>query len=195
MRDDLDVVPVQWVNLQRGSKEIIGRLSHLITKGPLEPLFAPWQGLDRNQPHPLPPIEEERFSELPTTWTFSALSPAEKETLDMSFASLRRVFHLLAYNPDISKLSAVMSWFSMLSADYIRMLKDKVPEALLIVVMYCVALKRADNMWWMSGKGQNLMRTVMGELGDGWERWTSWPVQQVLGPGGERTFFGREAAS
>lgn len=169
-------------------------LEDLITEGPLEPLFSPWKGLDPNRPDPLPPNEEEQLSKLPNTWSSSSLCVKDKETLDAMLKSLRRVFNILAYNPNISKLSAVMSWFSMISEDYIKMLKDKVPEALLIVVFYCVALKRAEYMWWVKGKGENLIRTVMGELGEGWEQWTRWPVEQVLGPGGERTFFSKDAS-
>jgi hypothetical protein len=188
MRQEMDLMPVQWIKLHRGSNQIMDNLSGLITEGPLEPLFRPWKGLDPNRPDPLPPIEEEQLSKLPNTWTSASLSPEDKETLNAVLKSLRRVFNILAYNPNISKLSAVMSWFSMLSEEYVKMLKDKVPEALLIVVFYCVALKRAEHMWWVRGKGENLIRTVMGELGEEWDQWTKWPVEQVLGMG-ERSFF------
>ena len=93
---------------------------------------------------------------------------------------LCRVFSLLTYNPEISKLSAVMSWFSMISDEFLKLLEEKLPEALLIAAYYCVALKRAENMWWVRGKPENLLRTVMGELPAGWERWTKWPMDQVL---------------
>lgn len=49
------------------------------------------------------------------------------------------------------------------------MLREKVPEALLIVVYYCVALKKADHMWWVKEKPENLLRTLLAELGTGWE--------------------------
>jgi hypothetical protein len=194
MRQELDCVPVQWIKLHRGSNEIMDGLSYVITEGPLEPLFRPWKGLDPNRPDPLPPIEEEQLSKLPNSWSSSSLSSGDKETLNSVLKSLRRVFNILAYSQNISKLSAVMSWFSMLTENYIRMLKDKVPEALLVVVFYCVALKRAEHMWWVKGKGENLIRTVMGELGEEWEQWTRWPVDQVLGPGGDRTYFSKEAS-
>jgi len=76
-----------------------------------------------------------------------------------------------------------MSWFSTISDEFLKLLEDKLPEALLIAAYYCVALKRAENMWWVSGKPENLLRTVMGELPAEWERWTKWPVDQVLSTG------------
>jgi len=92
-----------------------------------------------------------------------------------------------------------MSWFSTISDGFLRLLEEKLPEALLIAAYYCVALKRAENMWWVSGKPENLLMTVMGELPAGWERWTKWPVDQVLSnehriafiPGGGGFRFGK----
>jgi hypothetical protein len=84
-----------------------------------------------------------------------------------------------------------MSWFSMISDGYLALLEQKLPEALLIVAYYCVALKRAENMWWVKTKGENLLKTVILELGgvDGqWDRWTRWPVEQVLS--GESKAYG-----
>jgi len=71
----------------------------------------------------------------------------------------------------------------MISDGFLKLLEEKLPEALIIAAHYCVALKRAENMWWVRGKPENLLRTVMGELPAGWERWTKWPVDQVLGHG------------
>lgn len=99
---------------------------------------------------------------------------------------------MLQFHPEVSKLSVVMAWFSWITEEYLKMLEDKIPEALLLVVYYCVALKRAAYMWWVEGKAENLLRTVVVELGEPpgkmWERWLRWPVEQVLG-GGEVTGF------
>jgi len=61
------------------------------------------------------------------------------------------------------------------------MLEQKIPEALLLVLYYCVALKRLEHLWWVRGKAENLLNTVNAELGMGWERWARWPMEQVLG--------------
>jgi hypothetical protein len=184
--EDPDVVHVQWVKLHRGSHNIILSLFPMLKVGPLEPLFAPWVGLDPNQSTTLPATEEAQLSALPSAWHSEqvALSPEHKMILDQALSKVRRVFSLLVNNPQISKLSSVMAWFSMISEDFLKMLEQKIPEALLVVVFYCVALKKAEHMWWVRGKGENLLRTLLAELGPGWERWTAWPVQQVLGNDG-----------
>ena len=97
--------------------------------------------------------------------------------------NLRKIFSILEFNPEVSKLSVVMAWFAIISDDYLKMLKEKIPEAMLLVVFYCVPLKRLDHVWWVAGKGENLLRTVVAELGNRkeWKRWLRWPVEQIIG--------------
>jgi hypothetical protein len=183
VEDNLDMVNApQWVKLHRGSITVITKIFPSLKEGLMEPLFAPWKTLDPSAPFPLLPVEDEQLNALATAWTSaSSLSQGQKDTLDATLISTRRIFSMLAYNPTISRMSAVMSWFSALQDDFVKMLEDKIPEALLIVVFYCVALKRSEHMWWVYEKAENLLRTVLDVLGSGWERWTAWPILQVLG--------------
>ncbi|KAG9243796.1 hypothetical protein BJ878DRAFT_442629 [Calycina marina] len=183
---------VKWIQLHRGSLKMLRDLFPSLREGPLLPLFEPWKGMDPVAKSPLSPDEVGPLTELSNAWANSHRDQAYKDILSAAAASLCRVFSLLTYNPKISKLSAVMSWFSNISDEFLKMLEDKHPEALLIVAYYCVALKRADNMWWVREKPENLLRTVMTELlastqatqaKQAWDRWMEWPKSQVL-PGG-----------
>jgi len=182
-----DVMHVQWVGLQRGTHNILSvkfpeRMGGVM-EGPLEPLFAPWRALDPNRPNPLPPHEEAQLSALSSAWSRPSctLSATQKCVLDNNLEKLRRVYSMLHYNPEISKLSCVMSWFSQITEEFLHMVEEKIPEAMLVIVFYCVTLKKADNMWWVRGKGENLLRTMLAELGGGWEDYTRWPVERLLG--------------
>jgi hypothetical protein len=192
-----DASASQWVKLQRGVYSIMQRFWFEVRSGPMGPVFSPWAGLDPNRPDPVNEIEERELSLLPFAWNNydCTLSTSSKETLSKTLQSVRRVFSMLSFNyPEVSKLSSVMAWFSWITEDYLKMLEEKIPEALLLVCFYCVALKRAAFMWWVEGKAENLLRTVVVELGEPpdkrWERYLKWPVEQVLG-GGEVTGFGK----
>jgi hypothetical protein len=191
---------VQWVKLHRGAHEIIKGMWSELKDGPMAPLFQPWAGLDMNRPDPLNNIEERELSSLPSAWNSPSctLSTQQKGTLDFTLGKLRRAFSMLDFNPEVSKLSVMMAWFSWISEEYMKMLEEKIPEALLLVVFYCVALKRVEYnspVWWVEGKAGNLLRTVVVELGEPpgkmWERWLKWPVEQVLGGGEVVGFNGR----
>ncbi|KAG0652727.1 hypothetical protein D0Z07_0759 [Hyphodiscus hymeniophilus] len=196
---------VQWVKLHRGTHDIIQHLFQELCSGPMGPLFSPWVGLDPDRPDPITEGEERELCLLPSAWhNYECnLGHADREVLDRNLEKLRRVFSMMQFNPEVSKLSIVMSWLSWITDDYLKMLEEKIPEALLVVVYFCVALKRSAYMWWVEGKAENLLRTMIVELPreKRWERYLRWPVEQVLGGGevigfdGERFIVDRLAMS
>ena len=174
----------QWVKLHRGSYAILQSLWSVISKGPLEPIFTPWRALDFNCRDILNKVEATQLGELSLAWNSpsSPLSLGQKEILDEALENLRKIFSMLEFNPEVSKLAVTMTWFTIISDDYLEMLKDKVPEAMLLVGFYCVLLKRLDYVWWVTGKGENLLRTVIIELDErkDLKQWLRWPTEQVI---------------
>ena len=185
---DLTLHTVQWVRLHFGTNTILRSIWPTLQKGRLTVLWHAWDGLDPNREHPLDPVEKEVLDDLPAAWHSQACTLTQDQVghLDLTLRELRRVYSMLnpKFNQKISKLAVVISWFNPLSEEYIKMLERKEPEALLLVVYYCVCLKQLEHMWWMEGKGENLLRTVVDVLekrGNKWERWTRWPIEQVIG--------------
>ena len=176
-----EIVNIQWVKLHRGSQTILQSIYPVLADGPLEVIFTPWRYLDPDRHDPLLPGESRLFEDL--SEAFTSLSATSQAILTEALHKLKRIFSMLTYYPNISKLSIVMAWFPMISEDYLKMMEQKIPEALLLVLYYCVALKRLEHLWWVRGKAENLLNTVNAEMGPGWERWTRWPNEQVLGKG------------
>jgi hypothetical protein len=51
------------------------------------------------------------------------------------------------------------------------MVQERCPQALVIVAVYCILLKRNEELWWMRGKVENRLRAVRKELVSGqWDR-------------------------
>tara|TARA_R110002060_G_scaffold1755_12_gene3300 strand:- start:828 stop:1025 length:198 start_codon:yes stop_codon:yes gene_type:complete len=63
------------------------------------------------------------------------------------------------------------------------MVESRVPQALVLIAVYCVVLKRAEDLWWIRGKAGSLLGAVRYELGGDrrWERWLEWPTAEVNG--------------
>jgi len=78
--DDSDTVHVHWVKLHRGSHFMLRDLFPSLKDGPLEPLFAPWKGMDQKYPYPLAATEEGPLTDLLNAWLTSQLSPADKDS-------------------------------------------------------------------------------------------------------------------
>jgi hypothetical protein len=114
-------------------------------------------------------------------YTRSLFQQERKEVLEAALQTLRRAFSLSTYKPEISRLAATISWMTLIPEEFVQLVEERVPEALLLVAHYCVLLKRLENLWWVKGKAENLLQTVRAALGDGWERWLQWPIDEVLG--------------
>jgi hypothetical protein len=173
---------IRWVNLHRGTSTILRELWPVLESGPCHVLFDDWKGLDPDRPDPLHRDDEKHLRGLAGAW--KDLPEKQKEILDTNLKVTIRSLSMVDIHLGPSKLASGISWFSHISDEFIQMLSEKTPEALLIVCYYCVVLKRLGETWWMNGKAENLLRTVMTELGGGWETWTRWPMEKVLGGDG-----------
>jgi hypothetical protein len=174
-------VEIKWVQLHRGSRAILRSMFPQIRNGDLMPLFVQWEVLGMSKEDQLEDRDRGPFDDFRETLTLSAIPEDQKKILLESLAELRRIFCLMSFHENISKLSCMMSWFMMISDEYLVMLENKMPEALVLVAFYSVAIKRLPYMWWLDGKSENLLRTVLDELGEGWKSETRWPIEQVLG--------------
>jgi hypothetical protein len=179
-----ETVNIQWVKLHRGAMNLVTEKWSTLKKGPLHALFDNWNDLD---PHRDDPVEDEvrpHLDCLAEAWISGSTTVTEKEVLFKTLGLLRRAFSMMSFNLQIGNLHIVMGWFSWIPDRFIGMLENKIPEALLIVLYYCVALQKMDHVFWLTGKAENLLKTIVDVIGGGWERWTRWPIEQVLGPVG-----------
>ncbi|KAE8442462.1 hypothetical protein EG329_003305 [Mollisiaceae sp. DMI_Dod_QoI] len=173
---------IQWVKLHRGTNTILTTWWPVLENGPCHCLFVPWKDLDPNGPDPLLLDDEKHLTSLRGSW--KDLPDQQRQILDTNLKITRRALSRVDFIPGSSRLAAGISWFSQISDEFIQMLAEKVPEALLIVCYYCVVLEKLSDTWWMKGKAENLLRTVLTELGEGWDTWTRWPMDRVLGETG-----------
>jgi len=62
------------------------------------------------------------------------------------------------------------------------MVEERCPQALVLITVYCVLLKRIEEFWWIRGKAENLIDAVRRELPDlSWEKWLIWPIKEIEG--------------
>lgn len=174
----------QWVRLYRGSHIILKNSWEDLFRGPFKVLLDPWIDFDNDYIPPLDPVDNLHVSSISSAWASTSpcsLPLEQRQKLDRALDMLKRIFGLLRTPNAPSPLSVVMSWFSSISDEVEAMMGRKVQEALLLVAYYCVCIHRVSHVSWMSGKGKNLLKTTLDVLGPGWEKWTAWPIEMVLG--------------
>ncbi|KAI9648419.1 hypothetical protein NHQ30_003053 [Ciborinia camelliae] len=174
----------QWVRLYRGSYIVLKKTWGDLSRGPFKVLFDPWIGFQVECIPPLDPTDDLHVSSISSAWSSTSscdLPLEQRQKLDRALDLLKRIFGLMRTPNAPSPLSVVMSWFSSIPDEVEAMMGRKVKEALLLVVYYCVCVHRVSHVSWMGGKGKNLLRTTLDVLGPGWEEWTAWPIEMVLG--------------
>lgn len=73
----------------------------------------------------------------------------------------------------------VISWPVQLSAEYMMLLNQRRPEALIILAYYGVVLHSYRKSWAIGDCGALLVNAVNAQVGPYWQRWLSWPLQKV----------------
>ncbi|KAF0325071.1 C6 finger domain-containing protein [Colletotrichum asianum] len=74
---------------------------------------------------------------------------------------------------------AVQEWPVRISRDYINLLQQRRPEALVIMGYYAVLLHRARDYWAVGDSGRFLIKTISNHLGSYWSEWLEWLNQEL----------------
>lgn len=71
---------------------------------------------------------------------------------------------------------AVMAWPNLIPHDFIILLGERVPEALLILAHYAELLHAYRDYWVFGGAGEYLIRGLAERLGGSWTKWLKRPL-------------------
>jgi hypothetical protein len=70
-------------------------------------------------------------------------------------------------------------WLVRVSAEYVELVNQRRPEALVILSYYAVLLHRAKDYWVINDGGSFLIRSITNALGAYWASWLRWPNQML----------------
>jgi hypothetical protein len=73
----------------------------------------------------------------------------------------------------------VFAWILELSDEYLDLLLQDDPLALVIFAHFCVALRQIEWMWWTEGLSSRLLMQVHPVLDEQYHYWMTWPQQQI----------------
>jgi hypothetical protein len=92
---------------------------------------------------------------------------------------LRRVA-ALPYSPckTLDPIAAIYIWPGLMPEEFLPLIYDRRPEALVILAHYCVLFKQVDSTWYFNGLGQKLLIAIDDELGEAWRLWIEWALKQ-----------------
>ncbi|KKK15809.1 hypothetical protein ARAM_001191 [Aspergillus rambellii] len=170
---------IEWLTLFRGTWFIIESAENAIKTSVLSPIFI--NGIRRR-----------RAREAKSTTNMSFLDDLRrllKETvmdakelacyldavdeMSKSFATIADV------GPDNCQTADVFVWILETSEDYLRLLRERKPEALVIFSYFCVITKALEWAWWMQGLSTHLIEGIYRQLSEEHRCWLQWPMEQL----------------
>jgi hypothetical protein len=97
-----------------------------------------------------------------------------------ALSQLRTLFAMIATpNQTVSTKTLVYSWPAQVSEEYITIMSQRKPEALLVLAHYCIMLKMIDSFWFMKGCAARLLGQCRKDLSKDWQPYILWPLAVV----------------
>jgi hypothetical protein len=172
---------IEWVQLLRGSGRLISCFYEEIKQGPLEPILTWDNAAELSAVSTV--SEPARFLSLEELWdvTKISVSTAEAESLEEALRWLKITYTMIrAPNSNIDPASTALSWPVRVPELYLQMVNARHPAALILLAHFCLLLNKVEDFWWISGMSRDLLQEIHQTLGEEWETWISWPLQDLV---------------
>lgn len=75
-----------------------------------------------------------------------------------------------------ARVHVVFRWPILASPDFVDLLSQEQPEALVILAHYAALLHRNRHVWLIGDGGQFLIESICGSLGYEWQKWLEFPL-------------------
>jgi len=166
-----------WIDLLRGSHNILYTNWDWLISGPFAPIFRGPKQVVCFSKNP----DDDRLTALNALFTSSV--PAEQDILDVcrvALDELRRTA-ALPYSPSLhfDVKAASLIWPGRVSPAYIQLVRERRPEALVLLAHYSVLLYAGRDCWCLDKLGQHLLRAVFQCLAPEWRSWIQWPWEKL----------------
>ncbi|OQU97890.1 hypothetical protein CLAIMM_03760 [Cladophialophora immunda] len=111
----------------------------------------------------------------------SDFSASPRQAYSSSIEALQMMFDYTRGRPT-NRMMAVQEWLVRVPMDFVDLVSQRRPEALIILAYYAVLLHRARGFWAIGGAGRFLIRSISSYLGEYWLQWLEWPNEVLNGP-------------
>ena len=166
-----------WFHALKGVMMLVCQNWKLIAKGPLGPILLTG----------IMPIEYEKNPDdhhLANIENILTVGPSlQKSEMRACKAALNRLRRLSAHamSNTVGVYGVIFIWPSELSEEFLQLMYDRRPEALIILAHYCVLLKKINSCWYLKGLGENLLKSIREALTPEWWPWIQWATDYPVG--------------
>ncbi|EEA19353.1 conserved hypothetical protein [Talaromyces marneffei ATCC 18224] len=106
-------------------------------------------------------------------------SDIDRQTCSQALTVLRFWFSIMAAKLPTTWLLLVW-WPAGVSPEFLLLLKNKDPMALIIVCHWCAGMHRIPMKWYLDGWARRMLKAMMDLLGPDWNFALQWPMEEVF---------------
>lgn len=170
---------IEWLSLFRGTRWIIASAEDTIKPGALAPIFrnGSRRSFARNARFNV------RLTYLDDLRNLLKDHVADVHRLEVYFGAIEDLGKSFATveeeGPRNCQTADVFVWLLQISDEYLQLLRQREPEALVIFSYFCVITYELEWMWWMQGLSIHLISGIYYFLDDEYRCWLQWPMEQL----------------
>ena len=170
---------IEWLSLFRGTRWIIATADDTLKSGALAPIFM--NGSRRSSARNA--RSNVRLAYLDDLRNLLQDHVADVHSLDVYFGAVQGLTKCFATleeeGPHNCQTADVFVWLLEMSDEYLQLLRQRKPEALVIFSYFCVLTHALESMWWMQGLSIHLIRGIYYFLDEEYRCWLQWPMEQL----------------
>ncbi|CAI7585380.1 unnamed protein product [Penicillium manginii] len=179
-----DTGPAEWLVLMQGVKLTVQSHHQKVFSGILKP----------EPPEPLPAISPSMALELheQTVYTQAAQRLVEREVTDESvlplyISALDDLYDIMnqvyqrrsAQQTGVALMDLLIGWLYRLPEQFIRLLEEKEPRALVVLAYWAVMFRYMETAWFMKGWAAHVLSGVSTFIQAEYRPWIEWPLNKV----------------
>lgn len=167
---------IQFAGLYRGVGVVTNNAWHIIRKSELSSIVNLIEAADKVEPPPESICDH--LSSLLTT-AIDRLRPSSLQACHDAVQSLRWIFNQRVVLPAPVGRDVVFAWPVRISAEYLQLLRERLPEALVIMAYWAVLLHDEREFWVFGQAGRCLIEAISSYLGNAWDKWMAIPKEII----------------
>ena len=173
----------EWLRLLKGARRLVRAAGDRLLNGPLAFQLRPARDVDLGYHQ-----NDARLQALEVLFSQERYHSASRdEAADHEAAvyrktlfALRQSFAVLsAPGENVGVKTSVHWWIETVPQEFLELLGQYEPIALILLAHFAVLLKRGEGCWYMRGGGERILVTVRDSLDDMWIDWIQWPLDTV----------------
>lgn len=155
-----------------------------IGTGPVRYLAESKESLINRSKTPYQPLLDSLLAIPPDDWPEEVLVPYNESALALA----RNFSGMHALDERINNLDVLRAWPILNSVEFVDLLSDWHPGALILLAHYCIVLHRVgESSWYFEGRAASLLSTILRRLDVVWHQYIEWPSSEVgVSPSSDR---------